>query len=531
YFGYEYQVRLTDILKNTVPSYNQYYAYRLQGIIEFPNEQALGDELVGSFPQTYDQVLINNYILEHFIDFGLKHWNNVTQEYELQENIASFNDVEGKWLRFFNYSSGYKQVQIVGMVNYNLSEYEQSKQKWAQVTQDTPYQQTNKIKNFHVNEYAYLSRFIVLEGFNQANYINDLKQESIDIRSLPTEKNATHEVRVELINLTPPVDVTGEVEIYNYLNKERLSVDKLNNLMSYSDFEYYFGNGVELPTVIGQNEVIVPASWYIAYGQYQYYDEVLEQTMTAFGYDPAVLNNYLNTTIKMKLYVDDFDHNLIYNEFEEELTIVGFYIQNSYMYERRIITSDEQFNNLFTYVSNADYMYTYLNNNASDTNLFLTMEKNNFRHYSTLSYEVYDISEMFSIMQKIFFYISLILGAFVAFMILNFISTSISYKKKEIGILRALGARKQDVFKVFYFEGLIMGVINYVVTMVLIGVGVTVFNSFIQNSMNTSIVPLALGVRSLVLVAVICFGVIFLSSYFPVNKIASKKPIDAIRNH
>ena len=530
YMGYEYNVRLNDILKNEVPSYNGYYMYRVQGIIEFPDENAIKDDFVGEFPENYNQIVVNNFILEHFKDFGLKHWNTETYSYEYLENITNFNDVENKWLRFYQYGSGYTNLQIVGMVNYDLEGFEELKEEWSQVTQDTPYQETRKIKDYNVNHYNYLSRFIVKEGFNEANYINVLKEKHIDISSLPVEKNATHEVRVELTNLTPPPDVTGEIEIYNYLNKSRINLNKLTNLTTYNSFEYYFGKDVALPTELGTNEVIVPVTWYMEYGEYEYYDENLDEMVTTYGYDPAVLDNYLNTNIMMRLYIDDFDHDLTYYEIEQELTVVGFYILDSYIYNSRIITSDYHFNNLFSYVSNADFMYTYLNNNSSDTNLFLNMEENNYAHYTSLSQEIYNIYYMFDVMKQIFFYISLVLGVFVVFMILNFISTSISYKKKEIGILRALGARKFDVFKVFYFEGLIMGVINYIITMVLMSIGIIIFNSYVQTSMNTSVVAVALGIRSIVLVAIICFGVIFISSYFPVNKIASKKPIDAIRN-
>ncbi len=182
-------------------------------------------------------------------------------------------------------------------------------------------------------------------------------------------------------------------------------------------------------------------------------------------------------------------------------------------------------------INNSELMYTFLNNNSQDAKLFEVMEDNNFRHVTDLSQEINAIAEMFKIMQKIFFYIALVMAMFVAFMIMNFISTSISYKKKEIGILRALGARKADVFKVFYFEGLIIGVISYLITITLIIIGVMLFNSFIQAEMATEVVLIGLGFRQIMLVALICFGTIFLASYFPVNKIASKKPIDAIRGH
>lgn len=48
---------------------------------------------------------------------------------------------------------------------------------------------------------------------------------------------------------------------------------------------------------------------------------------------------------------------------------------------------------------------------------------------------------------------------FVALLLLNFITISIGRKKKEIGILRAIGARGVDIFKIFFCEsGVIVGI-------------------------------------------------------------------------
>ena len=44
-------------------------------------------------------------------------------------------------------------------------------------------------------------------------------------------------------------------------------------------------------------------------------------------------------------------------------------------------------------------------------------------------------------------------------MLSNFISVSISNKKREIGILRAVGARSLDVFKIFFSESFVIGLI------------------------------------------------------------------------
>ena len=64
------------------------------------------------------------------------------------------------------------------------------------------------------------------------------------------------------------------------------------------------------------------------------------------------------------------------------------------------------------------------------------------------------IVEMINILKQVFFWVGVGFGVFAALMFLNFISVSIAGKQKDIGILRAIGARKSDVFKIFFSESL-----------------------------------------------------------------------------
>ena len=65
--------------------------------------------------------------------------------------------------------------------------------------------------------------------------------------------------------------------------------------------------------------------------------------------------------------------------------------------------------------------------------------------------------EIIEIVSQVFLWVGLGLAIFSAFLLMNFISTSISYKKREIGILRAIGASKKDIRRVFNAETLIVG--------------------------------------------------------------------------
>ncbi|MDE5566573.1 MAG: ABC transporter ATP-binding protein/permease, partial [Anaeroplasmataceae bacterium] len=66
----------------------------------------------------------------------------------------------------------------------------------------------------------------------------------------------------------------------------------------------------------------------------------------------------------------------------------------------------------------------------------------------------------------VFLISGLVLALFAFLLMFNFISVSITAKKKEIGILRAIGARALDVYKIFMSESLIIAFICMVVSIV-----------------------------------------------------------------
>ena len=65
---------------------------------------------------------------------------------------------------------------------------------------------------------------------------------------------------------------------------------------------------------------------------------------------------------------------------------------------------------------------------------------------NSVTFELDTVNEVLKVMSKVFLYIGIGFAVFAMIMLSNFIATSISYKKQEIGILRAIGARSNDVF-------------------------------------------------------------------------------------
>ena len=149
---------------------------------------------------------------------------------------------------------------------------------------------------------------------------------------------------------------------------------------------------------------------------------------------------------------------------------------------------------------------------------------------NAVSYELDTINEILQVFAKLFMYIGAGFALFAALMLANFIGTSISYKIQEIGILRAIGSRSNDVFRIFFSESFIIAMINFTISAVGVGSVTTIINSVIRGNMGVLVTILGFGPRQIVLLFGISVAVAFVASFLPVKKIASKRPIDAIRN-
>lgn len=153
-----------------------------------------------------------------------------------------------------------------------------------------------------------------------------------------------------------------------------------------------------------------------------------------------------------------------------------------------------------------------------------------FAIQNAVTYELDAVNEILVQLADIFLWVGLGFAVFAALMLANFIGTSISYKKQEIGILRAIGSRSNDVFRIFFAESFIIAMINFVLSSAGVIAITSLINYFLRTRAGILITILNFGVRQLVLLFAVSLLVAFVASYLPVRKIASKRPIDAIRN-
>lgn len=153
-----------------------------------------------------------------------------------------------------------------------------------------------------------------------------------------------------------------------------------------------------------------------------------------------------------------------------------------------------------------------------------------FQIQNSVTFELDSVNDALKIMSKYFFWIGIGFAAFAALMLANFIGTSISYKKQEIGILRAIGSRSNDVFRIFFAESFVIAMINFVLSSIGVFAATVIFNQLMRREVGILITILSFGPRQLILLLAVSLLVAFIASFLPVKRIASKRPIDAIRN-
>ena len=142
---------------------------------------------------------------------------------------------------------------------------------------------------------------------------------------------------------------------------------------------------------------------------------------------------------------------------------------------------------------------------------------------------LYNFNDFIEVGAKVFLYVGIGFAVFAALMMMNFISTSISYKRREIGILRAVGARSSDVFKIFFSEAAIIALITYILSLAATISATVIVNTVLRNQ-GITVTLVNFGIRQIILMLLVNVAVAAIASFFPVWNIARRNPIDAIKN-
>lgn len=299
-------------------------------------------------------------------------------------------------------------------------------------------------------------------------------------------------------------------EKYGYLlNEHKIAINNYQDALDNMTFNY---KGIEL-NVVG----IIDTN--LDYSNYYEFDE-LDQTSLTDQLKYEFVRNNLSPSPHCLFYIS----NTLYDEFiADENTRIIYTLSYINTTEREVTKLYDLMNTEFEQYVKYDYYYEGMESEGYMATYCYALDNSAVR-------ELNDLGSILRDLGKVFIRISIFFAVFAVILLSNFIATSISYKKRDIGILRAIGARSYDVFKIFFAESLVIAAINFVLSSSLTAIICGAINKGLKIDTGLSISLLNFGIIQIVLLLALILLIAFISTIIPVYNIAKKKPIDAIKN-
>lgn len=150
--------------------------------------------------------------------------------------------------------------------------------------------------------------------------------------------------------------------------------------------------------------------------------------------------------------------------------------------------------------------------------------------YTDLTAIIFNNLETITTLISLVLIIFSVLCLVVAVLLESLISYSnISERKHDIGILKSLGASKKDIFKIFSFESLIVGLISGLISLLLILISGLSLNGFFNSLFDVS--GSIVNLNFLLIIIVILLGLFlqFISSFIPTLIYSQKTPIEIMK--
>lgn len=243
--------------------------------------------------------------------------------------------------------------------------------------------------------------------------------------------------------------------------------------------------------------------------------------------------------------IDTYDH---LNSNEPHNTYQGFY-------ERSRILSDFQESRQYAFgdvLVFQDYIRTldhYDQKAQFELQVMFPKDISNIskqsEYFASLGYTLFDplqvhftnLAEMKNQMQISILVISIVFVSFSMLLLYQFIQISIQHQKQEMGILRALGASKKDLYKIYLSESLLLAFAISMVSILLSFVGMFVLNRYVFNlyayfNMGQPYQIQVISYHWLTPFVLILITVLTTlgSVLRPIGRLARIKPIDVIRS-
>lgn len=218
-------------------------------------------------------------------------------------------------------------------------------------------------------------------------------------------------------------------------------------------------------------------------------------------------NTYMSRTLKVKGYLTSND----------DIVIVS---NNIY----------DEFNSASLFKSSRAQIY--LNKDKSDADLFeLVASETDITNSDLMFVEMKKLNSSIEYFSDFIKWIILGVLAFTIMMMLNFIISTINSTKREMGILRAIGAKQSVIFGIYFLEMLIMCLIAWFLSIfVAMIISHRISYYMLRDSLTVAsfaIMPINFATASLMLI--ISVAIAFAGTVIPILAKSNKKPVELFR--
>ncbi|MBQ3116226.1 MAG: ABC transporter ATP-binding protein/permease [Clostridia bacterium] len=516
------------------------------------------ERVAGRYPTAYNEIAVSKYVFDLF-DTSPSMIRDIQEDENktLAVDGTAFetpNDFINRWIDVGNMKLWVTGVYDTGKIperfnilkdgNISLDKYQTEKL-------------TNELKD--ILEFSFSSLGFVSEEFYQ--HYKDVNNR-IDERT-------TQGVKIDTEPILQPINATYTMSTFT-----PKSIWEKTNLIQCYDF-----NGNEISPDIKENQVMLPAeSFILGKNTYSYYfnkaiDDLSAEEKEKYSEFRLALKDYRVDQQYRKLVIEtilrDYEkvvgeplnlptnvYTINYKNDVSTLEVVGvyiaykgptrettnYYVHDSFLDKNQTPSRSEANVETRNIKLTSNYKVDPINDryaqvitptsNTREQTYFMLEGGGDYAWFEMQNdfYEEANVIASTMADMKLAFYIAgAIFGVFAILMLFNFISVTINSKRKEIGILRAIGARKVDVFKIFIVEALIITLSCFVISAGLSAVACNIINKAIMSMAEVSLSALNYGFFSVSVLFVSSIIVALLATAFPVRKEAKKSPVDSIR--
>ena len=546
---------------STIRNYNPFYLDAISGFAEYTKAELLelGFTLHGELPTEDDEIAVTSYIFDHFYEYGYGYFDEATSIDIKAENFNRYEDLIGRYINLRNYNlPGTLKFKVTEIVDTSIFKVRYESLKDPQ----EGYGDYFLMEEFKtVIQYGYHGLGFVNQGLidkliaNQDDFglrlgnniylsyyspnqdmwfssetvavVSNFDEEKVFFFDEEKTELEENEIIVEWYQFMYTYqkqdftygDYTGRLLDYEDVAFMNLIRQYAEENYSEADIEGMFLGEYDSNSLSVQDKIEFYYS-YLVHGNGYMINEFGDKN----GYE--FLDEIPNAYRPLFQQIDEisiqkeFNNNFLNEKDSEVVKIVGLYRSDENVHNNTIIIDDDFYTEIESYAKPEPYKYALAKMPSSREAIKKIVEFSleiedgisfPLRNSSTPMLET--ANDLVENTAKVFLYVGIAFATFSALMLSNFIASSVSFKKREIGILRALGARSSDVFRIFFNESIIIALINFVLASFSTYIVVMVINNSLRVGVGLTITVFNFSIRQYILLLITVFVAIVAVSY------------------